>query len=254
MASSLPPVLKKLRHITRLFANETASDVDLLAQFARSRSDAAFAALVQRHGPMVRSVCRRVLGNSDAADEVFQATFLILARKANSLAQPTALAGWLHSVAFRTARKARASQSAPRMVPLPADVAQPERRTDPLAEITARELLAIIDEEIARLPQVFRLPVILCCLEGYTQVEAAQRLGWSPGSVKGRLERGRIRLHARLARYDLTLPAALAALEVSSGPASALPAGLASATARATCLLLADPMSRIGASQAAIAL
>src|SRR4029434_4618843 len=150
MTGSLAALVKQLRRIAEPAANEAASDVDLLVQFARSRNETAFAALVQRHGPMVRTVCRRVLGNLDTADDAFQATFLILARKANSLTRPAALAGWLHGVAFRAARKARALQSTRRMVPLPADVAQSGPCADPLAEITARELLTIVDEEIAR--------------------------------------------------------------------------------------------------------
>ncbi len=251
MTASLAPLLKKLRRIAEPFANETASDVDLLVQFARSRSEVAFAALVQRHGPMVRSVCRRVLGDSETADEVFQATFLILARKANSLAQPAALAGWLHGVASRTARKARALQNARRMVPLPADVAQPGPCTDPLAEITARELLTIVDEEIAGLPERFRLPIILCCLEGHTQEEAAQRLGWSPGSVKGRLERGRARLHARLRRRGVILPAALVAFEVSRVTA-ALPAPLIAGLTQAACKFAIQSGSFAGVSHGAL--
>jgi WD40 repeat protein len=105
---------------------------------------------------------------------------------------------------------------------------------DPLAELSARELLAVVDQEVRRLPEVYRLPVLLCCLEGHTQEEAARQLGWTPGSVKGRLERGRARLHARLARRGLALAAALAAVEVSRGTgATGVPAALADATVRA---------------------
>src|SRR5437879_4016197 len=108
---------------------------------------------------------------------------------------------------------------APRLGPLlyhlrrwaaPAD---PASDPAPLAELTARELVTVLDEEVGRLPEAFRLPVVLCCLEGLSQEEAARRLGWPPGSVKGRLERGRKRLHERLAKRGLALMAALAAAE-----------------------------------------
>src|SRR5262249_14423065 len=102
---------------------------------------------------------------------------------------------------------------------------------DPLDEITVRELLAIFDEEVGRLPERYRLPLILCCLEGRTQEEAARQLGWTPGSVKGRLERARTRLHGRLVRRGLTLPAVLVSLEAVR--ATALPAGFITATVRA---------------------
>src|SRR5438874_1833261 len=96
-----------------------------------------------------------------------------------------------------------------------------EARPDPFADLSARELLELVDGEVQRLPQTYRLPVLLCCLEGRTQDEAARQLGWSPGSVKGRLERGRARLHARLVRRGLTLSVALTAAEVARGSASA---------------------------------
>src|SRR5262249_60067813 len=110
-------------------------------------------------------------------------------------------------------------------VPLPEPAAA---HPSPLDQLTARELLAALDDEVRRLPEVYRLPVLLCCLEGRSQEEAARQLGWTPGSIKGRLERGRARLQARLARRGLTLPAALAAVELARGPA---PAALTSATA-----------------------
>jgi RNA polymerase sigma factor (sigma-70 family) len=208
------------------------ADAVLLARFARGRDEGAFAALVGRHGPMVLRLCRRVLADPHAADDAFQATFLVLARRAGALLRPQALAGWLYGVAYRVARRARAVAARRREVPV-ADLVVPDRRPDPLAELSARDLLAVVDEEVRWLPQAYRLPVLLCCVEGLSQEEAARRLGWTPGSVKGRLERGRARLHTRLVRRGLALPAALAAVEVARGAAAEVPAGLAAATVRA---------------------
>jgi RNA polymerase sigma factor (sigma-70 family) len=227
-----------LQHIRRLAAPpgvDPAADTALLDRFARTRDDAAFAALVARHGPLVRHVCRRVLADAGAVDDAFQATFLVLARKAGALRRPEALAGWLHGVAYRVAAKARVAAARRRLrETLAPDVEPADPRSDPLAELSARELLAVVDEEVRRLPEVYRLPVLLCCLEGYTQEEAARQLGWTPASVKGRLERARARLHARLARRGLALAAALAAVEVSRGvTATGVPDSLAEATVRA---------------------
>jgi RNA polymerase sigma factor (sigma-70 family) len=188
-------------------ARAAESDADLLSKFVQTRDESAFAALVERHGPMVLGVCRRALVDVHAADDAFQATFLALARKADRLRNPGAVAAWLYGTAVRIARYARRSarrtgareRKAPRRLP-----------ADPLAEITGRELVAAVDEELARLPEPFRAPVVLCCIEGLSQDEAARRLGWSPGSVKGRLERGRERLRRKLMRRGIALSSALA--------------------------------------------
>src|SRR5262249_30666582 len=154
----------------------------------------------------------RVLGDTHAAEDAFKATFLVLARKAASLRRPAALAGWLYGVAARVARKAR-SQGSRRPSSL-GDAPEPtDPRHDLLDRLTARELLAVLEDEVQRLPQGQRLAVALCCLEGLSQEEAALRLGCTAGAIKGRLERGRQRLHERLRRRGLTLSAALAAVE-----------------------------------------
>jgi RNA polymerase sigma factor (sigma-70 family) len=205
-----------LLHIRRLTPPpDPDTDAALLGRFVRARDGDAFAALVRRHWPMVWRVCRRVLHDAHEAEDAAQAAFLVLARKAAAIHRPDRLAAWLHGTAHhlalncRTAdaRRQRREARGPRAASAP-----PPR--DPLEQLTARELLAFVDEEVRRLPEVYRLPVILCCLEGHTQEEAARRLGWSPGSVKGRLERGRARLRARLAGRGLGLSAALAAVEV----------------------------------------
>jgi RNA polymerase sigma factor (sigma-70 family) len=218
-----------LPHLLRLAAPPGAdptTDPALLERFRRQRDGAAFAELVARHGPLVWRVCRRVLGDADAED-AFQATFLVLARSAASVRRPEALPAWLHGVALRTAHKALAARRRTRRPPPVLPVAA---GPDPLEALSARELLTVLDEEVQRLPDANRLAVVLCCVEGLTQEEVARRLGWSPGSVKGRLERGRALLRRRLGRRGLGLGAVLLALEASR--AAAVPPGLARATVR----------------------
>jgi RNA polymerase sigma factor (sigma-70 family) len=181
------------------------TDAELLTRFARHRDEAAFAVLVERHGPMVLGVCRRVLGDAHAAEDAFQAAFLVLARKAATLPRPEAVAGWLYGVARRVALDSRTA--AP--VPLPAEPSV-SQRPDPLAELTGREILAVLEEEVGRLPADYRLPVVLCCLEGLSLEEAAARLACSTGALRGRLERGRTRLRERLIRRGLVPAVVLA--------------------------------------------
>src|SRR5262249_4377508 len=154
-----------------------------LRRFAGRREEDAFAALVGRHGPMVLHACRRLLGDRPAAEDAFQATFLVLARKAGSLNRPDALAGWLYGVAYRVAPKARRAEARRDHAGL-ADGPEPaDPRPDPLAEVSARDLLRVLEEEVQRLPQAYRMAVALCCLEGLSQEEAARRLGCTPGAV-----------------------------------------------------------------------
>jgi RNA polymerase sigma factor (sigma-70 family) len=224
-----------LQHLRRWAAPPADPETDpvLLERFARNRDEDAFAVLVARHGPMVLRLCRRVLADPHAAEDACQATFLVLGRRAGTLRRPEALAGWLYGVAYRIALKARAAAARRQLRETPApDPDRPDPHPDPLAEVSARELLRAVEEEVQRLPEVYRLPVILCCLEGLSQEEAARRLGWTPGSVKGRLERGRARLHTRLLRRGLTLTAALAAVAATRA-ASGMPAALTAATVRA---------------------
>ncbi len=221
MAGSLGHVLEQIQRWVSPCLEEF-SDAVLLKRFIQLRDETAFAALVSRYGAMVLHSCRRILGDGHEAEDAFQATFLILARKARSLRQPHALPGFLHTIARRIALKERAKAAIYKdRTPLPEEL--PDARSDPLSRLTARELLTVLDEEVARLPGVQRSAVVLCCLEGRTQDEAARLLGWTAGSLRGHLERGRNRLQARLLRRGITLPAALAVLTVSrSEAASAL--------------------------------
>src|SRR5262245_28787340 len=249
MATNPAALLHHLRRLASPQHADTSPDPALLERFVRGRDEGAFAALVERHGPMVLRVCRRLLADPHAAEDAFQATFLVLARRAAAVRRRQRLAGWLHGVAYRVARKARTAEVLRQGREQPsADVAAPDPHPDPLAELSARELLRVLDEEVQRLPEVYRLPVLLCCLEGHTQEEAARRLGWAPGSVKGRLERGRARLLERLARRGLTLSAALAAVAIGQGAASAgLPAALAGATVRAAVACAVGDAAGVGA-------
>jgi RNA polymerase sigma factor (sigma-70 family) len=205
----------------------------LLQRFARSRDGDAFAALVQRHGPLVLGVCRRVLRHEQDAEDAFQATFLVLARKAGSIGQPERLGNWLFGVAWRTARKARAqaARRRARQQPVTDLPASPGGR-----EADEEELRQALDDEVQHLPDKFRAPLVLCCWQGLTREEAAARLGWSPGAVKGMLERGRELLRSRLARRGVT-PSAGALAAVSSG--GGLSAALSDATSRAAPLFAA---------------
>jgi RNA polymerase sigma factor (sigma-70 family) len=225
MAAGYETLQRYLRQLAFRGETDSASDAALLGRIVSTRDEAAFAAIMSRHGPLVLQVCRRILHNADDAEDAFQATFLVLARKVATVRPPEALSAWLHGVARRVALKARCSGARQHreQPPFQASVADP--RPDPLAELSARELLALVDEEVQRLPQVYRLPVILCCLEGRSQEEAARQLGWTPGSVKGRLERGRARLYQRLVRRGLTLTAAFAAVQVSRAAVSAASTG-----------------------------
>jgi RNA polymerase sigma factor (sigma-70 family) len=182
------------------------SDRELLARFSRARDQDAFALLVRRHGPMVLGVCQRVLNHAQDAEDAFQATFLVLVRKAGSLSQPDLLANWLYGVAYRVARKARANALKRRNFDLEVASMTP---AEPRDEAAWSELRGLLDEELHRLPDKYRAPVVLCDLEGMTHLNAAEVLGWPSGSISARLARGREMLRQRLARRDCVLPIGL---------------------------------------------
>jgi RNA polymerase sigma factor (sigma-70 family) len=240
-------LLHQLRHLLSPTVGDD-TDVELLDRYVRRRDEAAFAALLHRHGPMVLSLCRRVVGDAHTAEDVFQATFLTLARQAGAIRRPAALAAWLYGTARHIALNARNAASRRRRLGLPSDPDSPiDPRPDPLTKLTVRELLDVLDEELQRLPETYRLAVTLCSLDGKTLEEAAGHLGCTIGALRGRLERGRKRLHARLVRRGLTLAAALTAAEVVRGSAAvaSVPARLTEVTVRAA-LAFADPSRSAG--------
>ncbi|MBN9518437.1 sigma-70 family RNA polymerase sigma factor [bacterium] len=223
-----------LAHICRLAA-PTLSDGELLRRFTERRDEAAFETLVRRHAPMVLAAGRRVLGNAHEAEDVSQAAFLILAQKAAARRWGPSVAGWLHRVAHLLAVRAR--RTATRRARREGVAAAPVP-TEPLAEITGRELLAVLDEELLPLPERFRAPLVLCYLQGATRDEAAGRLGCPLSTFKKRLATGRDRLHAALVRRGLGLPAALLVTTLVGRPTAA-PAAFVKNTTQAALALAA---------------
>ncbi|HYV34771.1 MAG TPA: sigma-70 family RNA polymerase sigma factor [Gemmataceae bacterium] len=200
--SSLGDLLTYLRKVCASQEAHHLPDGDLITRFLTNCDQAAFAILVQRHGPMVLSVCQRLLSDGHAAEDAFQATFMVLARRAASVMRSQPLAGWLHGVARRvavraaaqtTARQNRERRHIPMQSPTPPD------------DLNWQELRAVLDEEIGRLPEKYRLPIVLCYLEGQTHEKAAMELGVAKSSLTTRLARARDLLRGQLARRGITL-------------------------------------------------
>jgi RNA polymerase sigma factor (sigma-70 family) len=217
------------------------SDGQLLARFVRHRDDlaeAAFTALIRRHGPMVLRVCRQVVGDGHAAEDAFQATFLVLARRAAAIRQPELLEGWLYGVALRTARETRLRNDRRRRIERAWSVeladSIPGRYDWPDRDVAHREELEVLHEEVLRLPHRYRTAVVLCELEGLDYREAALRMQCPVGTVGVRLRRARERLRVRLARRGLAPSAAiLAALAGADAASVGVPGVLVGATAGA---------------------
>jgi RNA polymerase sigma factor (sigma-70 family) len=227
-----------LRRLRRLVASlgEAAPDPELLQLYLERRDESAFAALLERHGPMVFGVCRSVLRHCHDAEEAFQATFLVLARRADSIRRRDRLGSWLHGVAYRVAQKARAAEARRRALQARGAIPSPVSADD----LSWAEVRAILHAELGALPERFREPLVLCYLEGLRHDEAARRLGWSETTLKGRLQRGRELLRHRLVRRGLGL-AALGTLELAEkAPAAAVSPLLAEATRRAVFAHLGD--------------
>jgi RND family efflux transporter MFP subunit len=202
-------------------------DEELLRRFATGHDEAAFEALVWRHAPLVLGVCRRVLDSTPDAEDAFQATFFVLARKAGSIRRGTAVGPWLYRVAHRAALRARGHLArSNRVQPLPADLAAPASPDS----FERHDLKCILDEEVQRLPARYREPVILRYLEGLSTVEVARTLGCPPGTVFSRLAWARQRLRTRLAARGVTLSAAVATAVATGRDAGAVPVRWVAAT------------------------
>jgi RNA polymerase sigma factor (sigma-70 family) len=233
-------VIHHLRRAALLGNDAPMTDAQLVACFVERRDEAAVTALVRRHGPMVLGVCRRVLRNHHDAEDAFQATFLVFARKAASLGSRDALANWLYGVAYNVAQKTRAL-SARRRAREKQGTDMPEPEASP-PERDGADLRAMLDQELNRLPDKYRAPVVLCDLQGKTRKEAACQLGLREGTVSSRLSRARTMLAKRLARRGLALTAgSVAALLGAQAAPAAVPASLAAATIKAAGLFAAGP-------------
>jgi len=195
-------VIQHLRRSVLLQDGAGLTDGQLLEDYVSRREQAALEALVRRHAPMVWGVCRRVLGNRHDTEDAFQATFLILVRKAASIASPRLLANWLYGVAHQTALKARATAAKRRAR---------ERQVTQMPQPAATEpdlwndLQRLLDQELTRLPDKYRAAIVLCDLEGKTRKEAARHLGVPEGTLAARVARGRVMLAKRLARHGLAV-------------------------------------------------
>ncbi len=230
MASKgLTNLFTRLRALAALHQAEEFPDQELLKRFIQRHDEAAFTALVERHGAMVLTVCRRVLRHHQDAEDACQAVFLVLVRKASSIRKLNSLSSWLHGVALRVAKKLRT-----RRARLPRTVGELPAAPDEKAGCTWSELGAVLDEELQRLPEKYRAPLVLCYLQARTRDEAAQELGWRPATLKGRLELGRKMLHRRLARRGLTLSATLLVAGLGGAASASVPSTVAVAIVKAS--------------------
>jgi RNA polymerase sigma factor (sigma-70 family) len=234
-------LVRSIREVADSHGGEL-SDRELVERFAERGDAESFAALVHRHGAMVLGVCRRVLRHEQNAEDVFQAVFLVLSRKAGVLNRKEAVGSWLFGVARRLALRARQKERKRQereLSPVRPPVAMPTVRHanssagEPLDDLTLREVRTVLDEELAHLPERERGPLILCYLEGLTRDEAAARLGCPLGTLKSRLERGRALLEQRLLRRGLGLAAVLSTVGLTQDSTAAMSPALQSATVEA---------------------
>jgi RNA polymerase sigma factor (sigma-70 family) len=247
MKASTNGILNRVRYL--LQRADPTPDAELLARFVADRDADAFALLVRRHGPMVHGVCRRVLRNQADADDAFQATFLVLARRAGAVRPQGLLGNWLYGIAYRTALEARRAAAVRRARERRA--AEMNTRT-PATNAPDRDLREALDRELAALPDIYRAAIVLCDLEGLSRKDAADRLGWREGTLSGRLFRARALLAARLSRLGLVIPAAgLAGLTGVSTASAAVPAALAESTIRIGVLVAAGEAMAVAAAPVA---
>jgi RNA polymerase sigma factor (sigma-70 family) len=241
--SNLSPVVRHIRHLIGDGLGDLP-DGELLDRFVATRDEDAFTQLVRRHGGLVLGVCRRVLGDAHAAEDVFQATFLVLVRKATSLDRRRPLGNWLYTVAYRLALTARANALRRRTRESEAALCRPE------LEAVERhdDLRLVLDEELHRLPERHRAPLVLCYLEGKTNEQAAQALGWPRGSISRRLAEARDLLRERLVGRGYAYPTAgFGTLVAATAGSAAVPLPLLDATVRVALWFAAE-----GAASAAL--
>lgn len=224
-----------IQHLRRMVLRDGAglTDGQLLEDFVSRRQEAAVAALVRRHGPMVWGVCGRVLRNHHNAEDAFQATFLVLLRKAASVVPREMVANWLYGVAFQTALKARATLAKRRVRERPTtEMPEPARERD-----LWHDLQSLLDRELSRLPGKYRVPIVPCDLEGKTRKESARQLGCPEGTVAARVARGRVMLAKRLARHGLGVTAAALATTLTENASAFVPNSLLAAAINVASVL-----------------
>jgi RNA polymerase sigma factor (sigma-70 family) len=241
-----------LGHIQWLFAKGTVSGLSesqLLARFVADRDEVAFEAIVSRHGPMVLGVCRRLLDDPHDVEDGFQATFLVLVRKAGALTDRELLANWLYGVALRVATRLRRDRTRRRV----------RERTDvrgdvaaPADDGTCGELPFLLDQEIARLPARFRAPIVLCYFEGLTHDQAAEHLGCPVGTIRSRMAKGRELLRSRLTQRGYAPVSSLGAFFPLARSAPAVPPALFMRTIAAAAGVAADRSIGLGATSTAV--
>jgi RNA polymerase sigma factor (sigma-70 family) len=231
-----------VHHLRKSVAPPGEADQQLLARFVEQRDEAAFVALVTRHGPLVMGVCRRLLGHEQDAEDAFQATFLVLARKANRVRWSGTAGPWLYEVATRTALEARSVNARRRA----RETLMHEVPHAEVAPVEMQDWRAVLDEELNRLPEKYRAALVLCELEGRSRKEAAELLGVPAGTLSSRLDRARKLLAQRLARRGLS------GCVVGALAGEAVPATLVDSTVRAAMLVAAG--LEVTAAAAAVAL
>ena len=245
MATNLNKVLKQIHHLLAPPGGDQ-TDGELLSRFVVTRDEASFAALVRRHGPMVLSVCRRMLRHDQDAEDCFQATFMVLARKAATVKRES-VGSWLYAVAYRTSLEARAVNARRR-------TREKQVHEMPHPEIMPPEVSdwrPWLDQELNRLPEQYRAVIVACDLEGRSRKEAARQLGIAEGTLSSRLARGRRLLAKRLAPHGLSLSGAALAAAVCEGAASAqVPAVLVSMITKTAVLVAAGELAAMSASSA----
>ncbi len=243
-----------VRHLGKIVLGQDGAgltDGQLLGAFIEQRDEAAIAALIRRHGPMVWGVCRRILHNHHDAEDAFQATFLVLLRRATAIVPREMVGNWLYGVAHRTALKAR-TMMAKRRTREKQSAAMPETVVE--QQDLWRDLQPVLDQELSRLPDKYRVAIVLCDLEGKTRMEAARHLGVPPGTLASQLTRGRALLAKRLARHGLTVSGGtLAAVFVQNAASACRPTSLMTSTIKAVTSVAAGQAARTSAISASVA-
>jgi RNA polymerase sigma factor (sigma-70 family) len=241
--SPLSKVVEHFRRESLIPEHSCLNDEDLLEAFLARREEAAFEALVRRHGPMILGVCRRILHDRHSAEDAFQATFMVFIQKASSISKREQLANWLYGVALRTSLQAR-NKAARRQIKERGvvDVAHKQIAADEAMQ----EMLPLLDQELSQLRDKYRLPIILCDLQGNSRKEASQKFSLPEGTLSTRLARARVMLAKKLARHGILLSGGAVALALSQNMVSAsVPHGLVVSTVKTGLLFAAGKTTGI---------